>query len=662
MRKALPITLIFLLLTLSMTPFATAQQENIINNATNETLYVISSTNFGAEGDIPAGYRTSGWKAIAAGGERSFWAYDPHKIHFQIWKAGEPVKPDSATQTFAFWINRDANFDIVTRQEINADITRQQLLYSSGGTTPLTHHDGFIRYDNNSNITVTNAWVPVSQGNTPVDTTEGNTPVNIPDPALRADIEETLNKNPGDTITEAEMLTLTDYFLYDDSIADLTGLETAKNLQFLAIYGNSISNISALANLTNLTTLNITDNNISDISALANLTNLTTLRLPNTNISDISALANLTNLTGLRLKGNNISDISALANLTNLEWLDLGGNNISDISPLADLTNLGSLHLNDNNISDISPLSSLTNLEDLYLHNNNISDFSPIAGLIPNLFVYSNQNQEAVDPPPTGDPAVPPPTVDPNTLVNIPDPELRRIIALDLLKENENDPISQEEMLTLTSLSISLSSIADLTGLEFATNLTSLTLSSNAISDISPLRDLVNLEFLDLFENNISDISPLKDLVNLEFLSLQDNAISDISPLTHLVNLIDLDLENNAISDVSPLRNLVNLGYLHLYGNPVRNAHTLSRLTASIYVDDGVELPPTGVPPDYTTVVQGHTLQGHTDGVNSVAFSSGRSDARKREFGRHRSSLGRCHRRTPENPQRAYGRVLQRGP
>ena len=444
MRKALPITLILLLLTLSMTPFATAQQENIINNATNETLYVISSTNFGAEGDIPAGYRTSGWKAIAAGGERSFWAYDPHKIHFQIWKAGEPVKPDSATQTFAFWINRDANFDIVTRQEINADITREQLLYSSHGTTPLTHHDGFIRYDNNSNITVTNAWVPVSQG---------NTPVNIPDPALRADIEEELDKNPGDTITEAEMLTLTTFITpYQAGIADLTGLETAENLQLLALYDNNISDISALANLTNLTELTITDNNISDISALANLTNLTELILQNTNISDISALADLTNLTTLGLQNTNISNISALANLTNLEWLRLNANNISDISALADLTNLSYLSLDANNISNISALANLTNLENLYLQNNNISnisaladltnlirlylsgnnisnisalssltnltelqvsnnnisDFSPIAGLIPNLVAYSNQNQEVVDPQPTGDP--PPPS------------------------------------------------------------------------------------------------------------------------------------------------------------------------------------------------------------------------------------------------------------
>ena len=86
MRKVLPITIIFLLLMLSLTPLATAQKQNIITNETNETLYVISSTKFGAQDDIPTGYRTSGWKTIAAGQQRAFWAYDPHKIYFQIWK------------------------------------------------------------------------------------------------------------------------------------------------------------------------------------------------------------------------------------------------------------------------------------------------------------------------------------------------------------------------------------------------------------------------------------------------------------------------------------------------------------------------------------------------------------------------------------------------
>ena len=162
MRKVLPITISFLLLTFSMTQSAIAQKQNVITNQTTETLYVVYSTKFGADAPIPAGYRTHGWKKIPAGQQKTFWAYDPHKIYFQIWKGSDQIKPQPATQTFAFWINRNANFDVVTRQAINASITRGQLLYSSHDTSLLTHSDGFMRYNNGSRITVTDVWVDVA--------------------------------------------------------------------------------------------------------------------------------------------------------------------------------------------------------------------------------------------------------------------------------------------------------------------------------------------------------------------------------------------------------------------------------------------------------------------------------------------------------------------
>ena len=90
MRKALLITIVFLLLTLSITQSAIAQRQNIITNQTTEPLYVVYSTKFGAHGAIPAGYWTAGWKEIQAGQQEAFWAYDPHKIYFQIWKGGRP--------------------------------------------------------------------------------------------------------------------------------------------------------------------------------------------------------------------------------------------------------------------------------------------------------------------------------------------------------------------------------------------------------------------------------------------------------------------------------------------------------------------------------------------------------------------------------------------
>ena len=216
--------------------------------------------------------------------------------------------------------------------------------------------------------------------------------VDIPDPNLRAAINEALDKAPDDAITRAEMETLDYLWASYRDITDLTGIAFAINLTSLYLYGNSISDISPLSSLTNLTRLGLDGNSISDISPLSSLTNLITLNLYRTSISDISPLSSLTNLTWIGLGGNSISDISPLSSLTNLTWIGLGGNSISDISPLSSLTNLTDLELWENNISDISPLSSLTNLRTLNLNDNNISNILPLIALtkLSNLHIRGN--------------------------------------------------------------------------------------------------------------------------------------------------------------------------------------------------------------------------------------------------------------------------------
>lgn len=104
----------------------------------------------------------------------------------------------------------------------------------------------------------------------------------------------------------------------------------------------------------------------------------------------------------------------------------------------------------------------------------------------------------------------------PNARVNIPDPSLRTAIEVKLGKD-ENAPISEADMLTLEVLTLdpltleidigipSELRIADLSGLEFATNLRQLDLWDNNISDVSHLKNLVNLETLHLNNNSISE-------------------------------------------------------------------------------------------------------------------------------------------------------------
>ena len=366
--------------------------------------------------------------------------------------------------------------------------------------------------------------------------------VNLPDPNLRAVVENALGKAAGTPITADEMATLTQLDAPNANISNLTGLEHATNLTRLYLRKNSISDISAVAGLTKLTYLYLGWNSISDISPVAGLTNLGTLLLWYNSISDISAVAGLANLGTLYLEGNSISDISPVAGLTNLGTLDLWDNSISDISPVAGLTNLGTLNLGWNSISDISPVAGLTNLRQLYLWYNSISDISAVAGLT----------------------------------------NLTRLA----LRENNISDISAVTGLTnLTYLDLLGNSISDISAVAGLTNLARLDLDHNFISDISPVAGLTNLTELYLWGERISDISALVGLTNLTHLKLWIHPTSDISALTGLTNMtwLNIGLHNYAggsnIGDISVLAGLTNMTELYLTGNLIKDISALVGLT-----------------------------------------------------------------------------------
>ena len=257
--------------------------------------------------------------------------------------------------------------------------------------------------------------------------------VYIPDPNLRAFIEEKLGKTPNAPITVEEMATLERIFPEEKGISDLTGFEFATNLEWLKIEANQISDLSPLAGLTKLDLLDISGNEISDLSPLTGLTNLRHVKISHNNISDLSPLAGLPNLNRfdswgnplsdlsplvgleiidicggqldistlegaknlreLYLLGGGVSDVSPLAKLTGLTRLRVAGNNnVLDISPLAELTGLKWLELSENNISDISPLAKLKNLTWLHIGGNEISDFSPLDAFSEEVTIINHSN------------------------------------------------------------------------------------------------------------------------------------------------------------------------------------------------------------------------------------------------------------------------------
>ena len=294
--------------------------------------------------------------------------------------------------------------------------------------------------------------------------------VTILDPNLRAAIAATLGKAEGEAITSEDMLRLTRLVADNADIRDLTGLETATNLERIEFRHNAIT--------------------------------------------DVSPLESLTQLNNIKLRDNQITDVRPLAKLTRVDWLGLEQNRITDLSPLSGLTKLQGIGISANPVEDVSPLATLTSLERIDAWQTPIQDFSGLAGLrVLRWIEYGNDKSTTVLPSLTG---------------------LKALRRLEIHGCGISDISALADLTQLRWLELVNNAITDISPLEDLTNLTHLNLDANLISDVSPLSELSNLNLLYLENNLISDVSPLSELPNLQRLDLRNNAVFDFSPLDDL--------------------------------------------------------------------------------------------------------------------------------
>ena len=183
-------------------------------------------------------------------------------------------------------------------------------------------------------------------------------PVHIPDPNLRAAIEEAQGHRG---VTQQSLRALVGLDANDRDIANLTGLEFAVNLEWLFIATNPVENLAPLSEMAKLETLHIYNNPVADISPLANLTNLKYINAGGCRIEDISPLANLTQLIKLNLNWNRVDDITSLGNLKELRILEIRNNPIVDYDVLNGLSLDYVLY---DQSCDIPPLPLLPRVED----------------------------------------------------------------------------------------------------------------------------------------------------------------------------------------------------------------------------------------------------------------------------------------------------------
>ena len=171
--------------------------------------------------------------------------------------------------------------------------------------------------------------------------------------------------------------------------------------------------------------------------------------------------------------------------------------------------------------------------------------------------------------------------------VNIPDDNLRRAVEAKLGKA-EGAEITEEDMLTLTHLSMRDRGISDLTGLEAATNMDWLSMSYNSISDLTPLAQMTKLRGLSANGNQIGTISPLANLTNLTHLRLGNNreALS-LTPLRRLSKLEELNLYRTVVTNITRIADLSNLRHLDMLDTGLSNVNIVQTLTNLEYLNVG---------------------------------------------------------------------------
>ena len=149
----------------------------------------------------------------------------------------------------------------------------------------------------------------------------------LPDPALRAAVREALELAPDEPLTQDAMKRLTKLVAPNSEITNITGLQHATSLDFLALGGNPMSDLQPLQGCVLLKLLNVEGcSKITDIRPLKNLVRLESLSLGYNMIEDVSVLRNLKMLAFLSLRANHIRDFSPLLELRYLRYLNISRN------------------------------------------------------------------------------------------------------------------------------------------------------------------------------------------------------------------------------------------------------------------------------------------------------------------------------------------------
>ncbi len=333
-------------------------------------------------------------------------------------------------------------------------------------------------------------------------------------------VDADADANDDGEIQQSEADAVTELFLANSDIVDLTGIQSFINLEILDCSFNHLSSIdvSGLANLEDLTT----HNNVELVSLnTSNCVNLLSILLDDnfnlpTNLQTMN-VSNCPSLTVLYINESQINnlDISGCLGLTDLTIREGGLSNLN----ASGLSNLETLECSGNNLSSID-VTGCTSIKYLLLSGNTLT----------NLNLSGHQNILQV-------------LVSNNNLINL---NLSNCINLNYLLIENNPQLETLSVQGCTNLPFINTLESQLTSLNLSglTSLNEVYVDNANLSSIN-LNGCLNLDYIELINNNLTAI----DLTNLPALTeihVDSNLITELDASTNL-NLTNIGVSNNPI-------------------------------------------------------------------------------------------------------------------
>ncbi len=297
---------------------------------------------------------------------------------------------------------------------------------------------------------------------------------------------------------------------------------------------------------TALSDLNLDDNLGDNQVPLNAVLNLTSLDVSSKSIADLTGIEAFISLTALNVSNNNLTSLDLSSN-NDLTDVNASENGLTTVD-LSNATQLSIIDLSDNDLTSMD-LSAFANLTEIYLDSNNLTDVNiqnGANGNITNLDLQSNDdllcvlvNDENI---------VNTATVNTDTQTRFSNvscdytaiPDINFEIALDALglDDNYTDGLVPTSYInTVTSLDVSNSNIADLTGIADFTALEQLTVSDNSLASLN-LSSNSALTSITVSNNSITALDVSANAA-LQTLIVDGNPIMelDLSTLSSLNNL-----------------------------------------------------------------------------------------------------------------------------